>query len=234
MRAAEKELQTKKLWYLKKIKVFSDLSWQEQKEFDRTTRIVRYRKGERIVLSGDSNEHVSLVQEGQVKISKVSKDGRESTLTILESGEIFGEMDASNPASYESILEAIEPVAVCEIQRKNFDKYIQTYTDIGGKVLTFTGGRIRQLETRVHDLVFKSPSARLAALLVELSETMGKLEDGVIELRIRLTHENLGNLIGISRETVSTLMAQFVQYGLLEQERRYIRILDIVRLATVH
>ncbi|GJL56166.1 MAG: Crp/Fnr family transcriptional regulator [Nitrospirales bacterium] len=233
MVVAEERLQVKKIWYLKNFKIFSNLSWQERNEFSRTTRMISYRKSERMFFPGDDKAQIYLLQEGQAKISKVRKDGRESTLVILEPGEIFGEMNASRSTSYESIVEAIDPMTVCEIPRNIFDNYLQTYPDSGGKVVKVIGGRVQQLETRVHDLVFKSASARLASLLVRLSETMGTLEHDAIRLPIRLTHQNLGHLIGVSCETVSTLMGQFAQYGLLKYERRSIRILDKSRLANV-
>ena len=233
MEALAEVSQTKKLWYLKKINVFSELSWRELKELKRITRMVSYRKNEPIYLPGDPSEMVFLLKKGRVKISRVSKEGREATLVILEPGEIFGEVEALDGVPRESMVQALESVMVCEIQREDFDRYVQAYPEVGGKVMKLMGGRLRQLETRVGDLVFKSAPARLASLLLELSETMGIFENGSVQLQIRLTHQNLANLIGTTRETVSTLMSQFAQYGLLEQENRYIRILDKAKLAKV-
>ncbi len=233
MQSVAESSQTKKLWYLKKINVFSELSWQELKELKRITRMVSYRKNELVYLPGDPSELVYLLKKGRVKISKVSQEGREVTLAILEPGEIFGEVEVLDAGPRQSMVEALEPVMVCEIQREDFERYVHAYPDVGGKVLKFMGGRLRQLETRVSDLVFKSAPARLASLLLELSETMGIYENGAIQFQIRLTHQNLANLIGTSRETVSSLMGQFAQHGILQQERRYIRILDKARLAKV-
>ncbi len=225
--------QTKKLWYLKKINVLSELSLEELKELKNITRMVSYRKKEPIYLPGDTSETVYLLKKGRVKISKISKEGREATLTILDPGEIFGEVEALDSVPRECMVQALESVMVCEIQREDFDRYVHAYPEVGGKVIKFMGGRLRQLETKVGDLVFKSAPARLASLFLELSETMGIVGDGSIQLQIRLTHQNLANLIGTSRETVSTLMSQFTQHGLIVQDQRYIKILDKVRLAKV-
>ncbi len=225
--------QIKKLWYLKKINIFSALSWGELKELKRITRMVSYKKNEPIYLPGDPSEIVYLLKKGRVKISKVSQEGREVTISILEPGEIFGEVDALSAVPHESLVQALEPVLVCEIQRVDFDQYLQAYPEVGGKVLKLMGGRLRKLETKVGDLVFKTAPARLASLLVELSDTMGVSENGSTFLPVRLTHQNLANLIGTSRETVSTLMVQFGHYGLLSQEQRYIRILDKPKLKNV-
>jgi len=233
MQLTENRFQTKKLWYLKQIKVFAELSWQELQELHRTTPRKSYRKNELISLSGEPKENIYLLKEGQVRISKMSQDGRESTVAILETGEIFGTLETVDTLLYESMVEAIEPVTVCEIQRNILDKFLQVYPKTGGKTLKFRGGRLQQIETRASDLIFKSASVRLASLLLALSERMGELKSGAIQLPIRLSHQNLANLIGSSAETVSTLIRQFGRYGLLEQNHHYIRILDKDKLANV-
>ena len=195
--------------------------------------MVSYRKNEPIYLPGDPSDIVYLLKKGRVKISKVSEEGKEATLTILEPGEIFGELEVLQAVPRESMVQALEPVMVCEIRRQDFDRYLKQCPDVGGKVLKLFGGRLRQIESRVSDLVFKSAPARLARMLLELSHSMGISENGSIRLQTRLTHQNLASLIGTSRETVSTLMSQFVNHGLIAQDNRYILILDEDRLAKI-
>lgn len=225
--------QSKKLWYLKRIHVFAGLSWKEMHDLKRKTRMVSYRKNEPIFLPGEASNIIYLLKKGRVKLSKVSEDGREATLAILEPGEIFGESEAIQGIPRESMVQALEPVMVCEIRRKDFERYLTTHPNVGGKVLKLISGRLRRVETRVSDLVFKSAPARLAHLLIELSQTMGASENGFVRIQPRLTHQNLANLIGTSRETVSSLMSQFSQHGLITQDRRHIVVLDQSRLAQV-
>jgi len=223
----------KKLWYLKRINVFSGLSWREMRELKRITRMVSYRKNDLVYLPGDPSDMVFLLKKGRVKISRLSEEGREATLAILEPGEIFGELEALQGIPRESMVQALEPVLICEIQREDFDRYLHQYPEVGGKVIKWFGWRLRQIETRVSDLVFKSAAARLAHLLLDLSHSMGIPENRCIRLQTRLTHQNLANLIGTSRETVSTLISQFVNHGLIAQANRYILILDENGLAKV-
>ena len=233
MEFASESAQNKKLWYLKRINVFSGLSWGEMREFKRITRMVSYGKNETIYIPGDPSETVFLLKKGRVKISRLSEEGREATLAILEPGEIFGELEALQAVPRESLVQALEPVMVCEIRREDFNRYLYQYPEVGGRVIKWFGGRLRQIETRVSDLVFKSASARLAHLLLDLGHSMGIRENGSVRLQSRLTHQNLANLIGTSRETVSTLISQFVNHGLIAQDKRYILILDENRLSKV-
>ena len=225
--------QNRKLWYLKRIHVFSGLSWKNMRELKRITRMVSYGKNEPVYIPGDPSDVVYLLKKGRVKVSKMSEDGREATLAILGPGEIFGELEALQAVSRESMVQALEPVMVCEIRREDFERFLDQTPDVGGKVLKMIGGRLRRIESKVSDLVFKSAPARLARTLLELGQSMGISENGRTRLQTRLTHQNLANLIGTSRETVSSLMSQFAHHGLIAQDNRYILILDEDRLAKV-
>ena len=222
-----------KLWYLKKIKLFAGLSVQEIRHLQRITTMETFEKGELVYLPGDPSDSVYLLKKGRVKISRVNDDGREALLTILEPGEIFGEVEALSSDRRETLVQALEKVKVCEIQREDFDRYLHQYPHVGGRVIKLMGVRLRTLESRVGELVFKSAPARLATVLLNLSETMGQPEERGIRLGARLTHQNLASLIGTSRETVSILLRQFSQRGLVVQDHRHILILDMERLAQV-
>ncbi len=225
--------ESKKLWYLKTIKLFAGLSSKEMRHMQRITRMETFEKGELVYLPGDPSDAVYLLKKGRVKISRVNNDGREAMLTILEPGEIFGEVEALSSDRRETLVQALEKVLVCEIQREEFDQYLHRYPHVGGRIIKLMGARLRAIESRVGELVFKSAPARLATILLNLSETMGEAEEKGIRLQARLTHQNFANLIGTSRETVSTLLSQFAQRGLVMQDHRHILILDKDRLAQV-
>ncbi len=225
--------ESKKIWYLKKIKLFSGLSFKEIRHMRRITRMETFEKGELVYLPGDPSDAVYLLKKGRVKISRVNDDGREVLLTILEPGEIFGEVEALSGDRRETLVQVLEKAIVCEIQRADFDQYLQRYPHVGGRIIKLMGVRLRAIETRVGELVFKSAPARLATILLNLSETMGEANEQGVRLQARLTHQNLANLIGTSRETVSIMLNQFSKRGLVIQDHRHIVILDKDGLAKV-
>jgi CRP-like cAMP-binding protein len=224
---------SKKVWYLKTIKLFKELSWKEMRVLQQITKMESYQKNQPIYLPGDESDAVYLLKKGRVKISRVNDDGREIMLTILEPGEIFGEGEVLGGGNRETLVQTLEPTLVCEIQREDFNRYLQQFPHVGGCVTKLMGLRLRQVESRIGELVFKSAPARLAGVLLRLSESMGQQENGFIRLQARLTHQNLASLIGASRETVSTLISQFAQRGLILQDHRYILIKDKEKLAQV-
>ncbi len=223
----------KKLWYLKQIKLFDGLSWKELRHMQQITKMETCDKGQLLYLPGDSSDAVYLLKKGRVKISRVNADGREVLLTILEPGEIFGEVEAVTDEPRETLVQALEKSLVCKIRREDFDQYLHKYPHVGGRIIKLMGARLRTIESRIGELVFKSAPARLATVLLNLAETMGQPEDRGIRLQARLTHQNIARLIGTSRETASTLISRFSQRGLLMQDHRHIVILDKDRLAQV-
>lgn len=222
-----------KHWYLTHIKVFSDLPDDDKQELRDMSQMVSYRKHQVLCFPGQPGDTVFLLKEGRVKISRVNENKQEATICLLEPGEIFGEVEVMDRTPHESLVQALEPVLVCEIARENFLRFLDRCPTVGIQILKTVGGRLKNIESKYGDLVFHSAPARLAKLLVQLGDSMGDREQDSIRLNVRLTHQNLANLIGTSRETVSALLSQFQRQGLLIQDRRQICLLNTDQLAKI-
>ena len=226
-------LHDSKHWYLKQIRVFADLPEKDKMKLHDISQMVSYKKHQTICFPGQPGKMVFLLKQGRVKISRVNGNGQEATICLLEPGEIFGEMEALNDIPHETQVQALEPALVCEITRDNFLRFIDRCPTAGIHLLKSVGGRLRNIESKFGDLVFHSAPARLAKLLLQLGDSMGDKEHDGIRLNIRLTHQNLANLIGTSRETVSAILSQFQRKGLLKQNRRQICLLNTKELANI-
>ncbi len=111
---------------------------------------------------------------------------------------------------------------MCELTREDFECFLDRCPTVGIRILKTVGGRLRQVESKFSDLVYQSSPDRLTKLLLQLGESMGERDQDTIRLNVCLTHQNLANLIGTSRETVSALPGQLQQQRLLIQDRRQI------------
>ncbi len=114
---------------------------------------------------------------------------------------------------------------ICVIRRADFDRYLAAHPNVTVKLTKLIGVRLRKIQSRVEDLVFRDVPARLAHLLVELSKSDGAVEPQGVRLKARLTHQEMANLIGCSRETVSTTLGQFRAEGLIHVEGRTMTVL---------
>lgn len=220
-----------KLWYLKHIRLFAGLSQAELHEMDRITRMQQVKKRQPIYLPGDPANTVYLLKKGRVKISSMAPTGKEVTFEILEAGEIFGELEVLEDFPRETQAEALDDALICAIRREDFDRYLREHPELSVKLTKLIGLRLRKIQSRLEDLIFRDVPARLAHLLLELSKTEGVPDGPGIRIRAKLTHQEMANLIGCSRETVSTTMGQFRDQGLIRVDGRTISIVNTAGLS---
>ena len=217
---------TNKLWFLKHIRLFDGISPSDMQEMEKITRMEEVKKRQPLYLTGDPSRNVYLLKRGRVKIANTAPSGKEVTFDILEPGEVFGELDAMEDAPRSTSAEALDDVLICVIPRKEFDQYLAMHPTVMFKLTKLIGLRIKKIQSRVEDLVFRDVPARLAHLLSELSKTEGVADKQGIRLKVKLTHQEMANLIGCSRETVSTTMGQFRDNGLIHMDGRTITIVN--------
>ena len=215
-----------KLWFLKHIRLFDGITPSEMQEMEKITRMEEVKKRQPLYLTGDPSRNVYLLKRGRVKIANTAPSGKEVTFDILEAGEVFGELDVLEDAPRSTSAEALDDALICVIPRKDFDQYLAMHPTVMFKLTKLIGLRLKKIQSRVEDLVFRDVPARLAHLLSELSKTEGVAEKQGIRLKVKLTHQEMANLIGCSRETVSTTMGQFRDDGLIQMDGRAITIVN--------
>lgn len=215
-----------KLWYLKHIRLFDGISPSEMQEMEKITRMEEVKKRQPLYLTGDPSSNVYLLKRGRVKIANTAPSGKEVTFDILEPGEVFGELDVLEDAPRSTSAETLDDALICVIPRKDFDQYLAMHPNVTIKLTKLIGLRLKKIQSRVEDLVFRDVPARLAHLLSELSKTDGVADKQGIRLKVKLTHQEMANLIGCSRETVSTTMGQFRDNGLIQMDGRTITIVN--------
>ncbi len=222
-----------KLWFLKHIRLFEGISSSEMQEMEKITRMEEVKKRQPLYLSGDPSSNVYLLKKGRVKISNTAANGKEVTFDILEPGEVFGELETLEDVPRSTSAETLDDTLICVIPRKDFDQYLAMHPNVTVKLTKLIGLRLRKIQSRVEDLVFRDVPARLAHLLLELRKTDGVTDKQGIRLRAKLTHQEMANLIGCSRETVSTIIGQFRDQELIQMDGRTITILDEQKLSNL-
>lgn len=215
-----------KFWYLNRINLLKELPEDELQFIARCSRMGKYKKGEVIYFQGDPATHVYFLKEGRIKISIFSSEGREVTLAILERGEIFGEVSLSGIEKSDTQAQALQDTIICAIKRDDFFSVLKRNIDLSLKVTQFIGFRKHQIERKLEDLVFKDVPTRLALLLLSLSDQYGEKTHNEIKLNIILSHQELANLIGSTRETISAFLSQWKKEGIVDSKGRNIILLQ--------
>lgn len=187
-------------------------------EVERMTVMTETLKFQPIYLPGDQADKIYLLKKGKVKISRISEEGKLLTLAILGPGDFFGEMalldsEIPNENYRDEIAEAIEDTYLCMIDKASFEMILQSKPKLNLKVTKLIGFRLRTIENQMENLLFRDSVGRLEFLLVKLAKDFGIPHPEGVLIDIKLSHQDLGNLINSTRQTVSETITRFKQEG---------------------
>jgi CRP/FNR family transcriptional regulator len=195
--------QRTKLWYLKNVNLFHGMSDEQMRMVEERTVMREIRRKEVLYLPGDAGDRIYLLKRGVVKISTLTNDGKEIILALLRPGEVFGEESVLEDAPRDHMAEAYEDALICVITRQDFMGILQAHPEMAFKVTKLVGFRLRTLRNRVEGLLFKGAPARLAQTLLDLARDHGVKDAEGILLPLKLSQQDLANLIGVTRESVN-------------------------------
>jgi CRP-like cAMP-binding protein len=169
---------------------------------------------------GDRADTLYILKEGRIKITRLAEDGREMTMDIIEPGDIFGELALAGETERETNAEALEDSFICTISRQNFEAFLGMRPNLTLTITKWIGVRLRRIENRFENLIFQDVRTRLYSLLKDLAQKYGKEVQGGCKITIKLSHQELANLIGSSRETVTLEVNNLKKKGLIFMEGR--------------
>lgn len=222
-----------KLWYLQQFRLLDAMSDPQKRMVEKMTRMLEVKRGQRIYMQGDASDQIFLLKVGVVKISTIGSDQQETILAFLYPGDIFGELAMIEEAPRAHIATAHEDVVLCALSRDLLLKMAQETPALGYHITKIMGLRLRRFQTRIEELLCRSAHARIAHTLLDLAGDYGIPDSDGILIPLRLNQADLGNLVGLARETVNIVLQDFKQRGLVDAGRRNIRITDPARLRAV-
>jgi CRP/FNR family transcriptional regulator, cyclic AMP receptor protein len=209
-----------KIYYLSSIDVFRDLPRSEVERLAETTRMITCPRGKVVYRAGESNEALFLLKTGRVQIVRESADGKRLISAVLGPHTFFGEMAlVGQRFPQESTAEAVEEALICVLSRKDLERLVLQYPKVGLRFLEQLSARLLETEAVVEDFAFKNVPARLAGSLLRLAETTS-------DATIHVSHQELADMIGAYRETVTLALDELQTRRLVKLSRRSIEILD--------
>ena len=222
---------SEKIWYLKRCDLFGRMGDAQLAELERHCRTREFARGTPIYLPADHADGVLLMATGRAKICSFNDDGKQAILAFIEPGEIFGELALLGGSEREEYAEALEKSTIVLIPREVMQQVVEDNPQVSLGITRLFGLRRRRIERRLKYLLFRSNRERLVHLLVELAEQYGeRTVDGIL-LKIKLSHQDLASIIGSTRETVTVLLGEMQNEGLLQLGRRKIVLTNVDRLA---
>lgn len=182
-------------------------------------------KGEVIFHRGDAGSVLYIIRSGQVKITLFSEQGQEAVLALLMPGDFFGELALFDGRPRSATAIAVEPTETIALHRDDFLEFIRRHPEVTINMFAVLSSRLRQTDELLEDTVFLDTPARLAKRLLELADTHGINTEKGTEINLRLTQQDLANLVGTTRETVNKELKAMRNRGLVAVERGRITIL---------
>lgn len=182
-----------------------------------------YEKDAMIYWQGSHADEFYYLKNGSVRIFLSSESGAEKTLNMLKPGKIFGEAAFFDGLPRVSSAKAIQRSEIIQITRRSLLECIRREPQLAMNLLTYLSQTIRMLSTQVDTVTFQQSDERIARLLLNLSAENG---------RVSATHEDLAALAGVSRVTVSRILADFSRKGWVETGYRGIHVKSAVGLKT--
>ena len=207
---------------VKEIPFFSLLTEEELNLIDDIASEAEYKKGEYIFFEGDSGDKFFIIKNGQVKLTKMIKNGDEQILNIFSSHDIIAEIVAFDKGNYPASAVTMTDTEMIVFDQSELENLILKHPSIGVKLLREMSHRLRRAQENVRDLALKDSSARVAGLLIFLAEKYGKKKKDKTILDISLTQQELASMIGSSRETVSRVLGKFENESLIKTSRKKI------------
>ncbi|MFN2322677.1 MAG: Crp/Fnr family transcriptional regulator [Trueperaceae bacterium] len=174
---------------------------------------------------GDAGDALYVLSAGLVKLSKVDLGGHEKTLALLQPPEFFGEMALLGEATRSATAITLAPVTAYLLFRDDFQRLLAEYPTISLNLTTTLAERLRGMDDEAQVLSYKDAQGRVAYVLLRLYRA------GVIEFEegralVRLTHQDLANLAGTSRETVTRALKALEAEGVIETRPKEVFLVD--------
>lgn len=218
--------------FLPLIPALAALPEDTQRRLDRAAEMRDYRRRQVIHFPDQPGDYLYVLCSGRVKIGRTSEQGREIILLLLEGPQIFGETGLFAPdAPYDLIAETMEEALIGVLRRSDILAALSQSPCAAMEMLKLVSERRAQAEMQAADLVFLEVPKRTARLLLRLHGTASGR--GSLLAKVKLTHQEMANMVGSTRETMTLILNDFKRQGAVEFVGRKIVIRDRTRLEAI-
>ena len=214
--------------FLKSVPIFSELDDASLEKVSKLGTVQSFVKDAVILSEQEAGSALFVIVSGKVKISRVSNDNlaKEVILSLLNPSDFFGEMALLDGLKRSATVTAMEESKVFIIQRNDFLDLLKTHPEVSISLLQELTQRLRAAGMKIKALSLKDAEGKVATVLLQLADDIGKIKQGVVEIEKLPYQHELANMAGTSRETISRTLHSFAKKGLVELEGSKLRIIS--------
>ncbi|NJO01693.1 MAG: Crp/Fnr family transcriptional regulator [Bacteroidia bacterium] len=225
---------TKGIWYFEDVNLFKILCPHKFAEYKANHPFKEYKKEEFVYFKEDLSTKIFLIVEGKVKVASYTPEGKEIVKAILTKGELFGELALLGEEKREEFAQVMgSPTVLCPVTTDILQDLMRKNRDLSFRIYKLIGFRIKKLERKVASLIAKDVKTRLIEFLQELAKERGRKVGDEVLVWHQFTQKDIADLIGTSRQTVTTLLNDLKEENLIYFDRKRILIRDVNKLTQV-
>ncbi len=211
--------------FMRRVPLFATLSDAEFKSLEHVFVVRAYRRNQVLFLEEETGKYMYIVLSGKVKVTKSTPGGKENLLAIHQAGDFFGEMALLDGKTAPATVAAMEDCRIASIAAHDFQSILMRNEKVVLQIVQVLCSRLRQAWGQLQKLTYGTAEARVGAGLLQLARRHGVQDSRGIIINLRITHQELAEMVGTARETVTRALAALRKEGIIEVEQRRIVIL---------
>jgi CRP/FNR family cyclic AMP-dependent transcriptional regulator len=211
---------------LRRVPLFATLTDAEFRNLEQIFRIRSYRKNQVIFLEEEAGTYMYIVLAGKVKVTKSTQGGKESILAIHRQGDFFGEMSLLDGRTSPATVAAMEDCRIAAIDATDFQRFLMTNEKVVRQIIQVLCARLRHVWAQIQSLSYSTAEARIRGEIRQLGLKHGVADSRGIIIDLKVTHQEIAEMVGTSRETVTRTLARLQRGGIIKLENRRIILLD--------
>ncbi len=211
---------------LKTIPLFSELNDSEMEDITRFSVRQTYRKDNMVLIEEEIGSTMFIILNGRIKISRISDDGREVILSILSDGDFFGEMAILDGQTRSANAVTLEDSELMLIRRENFLQMLHKYPQVSINLIKELAHRLRKSDSQIKSLSLQNALGKVASTILRIADDNGIIKHGQVEIDGMPPQQDLANMAGTSRETISRVIKSLGQMGYIKKVGSKIIILN--------
>ena len=210
-----------KYWFLEGFNLFKKLGTLNMMRICEILEMESIDKGPLIHLDKEHKNSVFFLKRGSVKIVNTTND---TVKYVVKRGNIFGELALfDKEIAVQEVAYTLEDCVICYIKHQQMEALMEKHKSLKNGVLKVYGLRIKKLERRLHDLLYKDSPTRIKEFITDYLDEFGeKNETDKLVAKNLLSHKDIANLTNTSRQTVSNVLSKMRKEGLIEYDKQFI------------
>jgi CRP-like cAMP-binding protein len=206
--------------------IFDKLTESEKTKVEEKMILRHFRNKEYILREGNKNENIFIIHNGVVRVDTYNQYSKRQTLSFLKEGDFFGEIAVFTGELISANVISVVKSDICTIRKEDMENLIKEIPQLANNIIIYLAERVRSADKVIYDYAFKMLEARVASKLISLMHMFKGEEKNNSFINLPITHQDLADFVGTSRETVTKILAKFKDHNFIDIQTKKISILN--------